>query len=162
MNTRFLTLLLDISQDRHNKNISTITAKWEIYWYLQQRRTCKGPCHVMSCHVNVSFCDENEMASNSEIQIVRPTTTSPSVQIIFPQKVRSVFVVDSGEWPDVLLADAVMFVMFVMINDEYCLIHVTSTVPAKQWMWWWRLAVPMVEPDPVMTDENNRENKKYN
>ena len=75
------------------------------------------------------------MASNSEIQIVRPTTTSPSVQIIFPEKVRPVFVVetqaDSGEWPDVLLADAVMF---VMINDEYCLIHVTSTVPAKQSM----------------------------
>ena len=92
----------------------------------------------MSCHVNVSFCDENEMASNSEIQIVRPTTTSPSVQIIFPEKVRPVFVVeaqaDSGQWPDVLLADAVMFVMFVMINDEYCLIHVTSTVPANRSM----------------------------
>ena len=50
----------------------------------------------MSCHVNVSFCDENEMASNSQTQIVSPTTsTGPSVQIVLPEKVRLVFVVES-------------------------------------------------------------------
>ena len=54
----------------------------------------------MSCHVNVSFCDGNEMASSSEIQIVILSfchfailCASPSVQINFPEKARLVFVV---------------------------------------------------------------------